>query len=55
MTEWPPMEPGPFKTPIRGLSFEVMQGNVLVLAPPLVVADGEFDQALDIVEQSLRG
>jgi len=48
------MEPTPFKIPIRGLSFEVGQGNVLVLAPPLVIADGELDQALDIVEQSLR-
>jgi 4-aminobutyrate aminotransferase-like enzyme len=29
-------------------------GNVLVLAQPRVIAEAELDQALDIVEQSLR-
>jgi 4-aminobutyrate aminotransferase len=37
----------------RGLSFKVGQGNVLVLAPPLVISEPDLDRALDIVEQSL--
>jgi len=41
------MEPRPFKIPIRGRSFKVGQGNVLVLAPPLVIAEAELDQALE--------
>lgn len=32
-----------------GLSFKVGQGNVLVLAPPLVIAEADLDRALDIV------
>jgi 4-aminobutyrate aminotransferase len=32
-----------------GLSFKVGQGNVLVLAPPLVIAKDDLDRALDIV------
>ena len=37
----------------RGLSFKVGQGNVLVLAPPLVISEPDLDRALDIVEESL--
>jgi 4-aminobutyrate aminotransferase len=37
----------------RGLSFKVGQGNVLVLAPPLIIAEAELDRALEIVEQCL--
>ena len=37
----------------RGLSFKVGQGNVLVLAPPLVITETELDQALEILEQCL--
>jgi 4-aminobutyrate aminotransferase len=37
----------------RGLSFKVGQGNVLVLAPPLVVSETDLDRALDIVQDSL--
>lgn len=37
----------------RGLSFKVGQGNVLVLAPPLVISETDLDRALDIVEESL--
>jgi len=37
----------------RGLSFKVGQGNVLVLAPPLVIAEAELDRALEIVAQCL--
>ena len=36
-----------------GLSFKVGQGNVLVLAPPLVIADDDLDRALDIVESAI--
>jgi 4-aminobutyrate aminotransferase len=38
----------------NGLSFKVGQGNVLVLAPPLVISEAELDRALDIVEQALN-
>ncbi|HEU4350526.1 MAG TPA: aspartate aminotransferase family protein [Burkholderiales bacterium] len=37
----------------RGLSFKVGQGNVLVLAPPLVIAEADLDRALDVVQESL--
>jgi 4-aminobutyrate aminotransferase len=37
----------------RGLSFKVGHGNVIVLAPPLVIQEEELDRALDIVEQCL--
>jgi 4-aminobutyrate aminotransferase len=37
----------------RGLSFKVGQGNVLVLAPPLVIGEGELEAALEILEQCL--
>jgi 4-aminobutyrate aminotransferase len=36
-----------------GLSFKVGQGNVIVLAPPLVIADDDLDRALDIVEAAI--
>jgi len=36
-----------------GLSFKVGQGNVLVLAPPLVIGDADLDRALDIVEHAI--
>jgi len=37
----------------NGLSFKVGQGNVLVLAPPLVIAEDDLDRALDIVESAI--
>ena len=37
----------------RGLSFKVGQGNVIVLAPPLVIADDDLDRALDIIETAI--
>ena len=37
----------------RGLSFKVGQGNVLVLAPPLVIGEEDLQQALDILEEAL--
>jgi 4-aminobutyrate aminotransferase len=36
-----------------GLSFKVGQGNVLVLAPPLIIQEQDLDRALDIVEAAI--
>jgi len=37
----------------RGLSFKVSVGNVLTLMPPLTIAEGDLDRALDILDASL--
>jgi 4-aminobutyrate aminotransferase len=37
----------------RGLSFKVGQGNVVVLAPPLTIAEADLERALDILEAAL--
>ncbi|MGH8801786.1 MAG: aminotransferase class III-fold pyridoxal phosphate-dependent enzyme, partial [Casimicrobiaceae bacterium] len=37
----------------EGLSFKVGQGNVIVLSPPLVIAEHDLDRALDIVEVAI--
>jgi 4-aminobutyrate aminotransferase len=37
----------------RGLSFKVTMGNILTLAPPLVISRGQMDEALDIVDACL--
>ena len=37
----------------NGLSFKVGQGNVLVLAPPLIIKPEELDMALDIVDEAI--
>jgi (R)-1-hydroxy-2-aminoethylphosphonate ammonia-lyase len=37
----------------RGLSFKVGQGNVLTLAPPLVIARDDLDAALAILDEAL--
>jgi 4-aminobutyrate aminotransferase len=37
----------------RGLSFKVGQGNVIVLAPPLVIGEADLDRALSIVEEEI--
>jgi 4-aminobutyrate aminotransferase len=37
----------------RGLSFKVGQGSVLVLAPPLTIAEADLDRALDILAACL--
>ena len=37
----------------RGLSFKVGQGNVIVLAPPLVIEEADLERALAIVEQAI--
>jgi (R)-1-hydroxy-2-aminoethylphosphonate ammonia-lyase len=36
-----------------GLSFKVGQGNVIVLAPPLVIEERDLDNALDIVADAI--
>ncbi|MCC7325549.1 MAG: aspartate aminotransferase family protein [Burkholderiales bacterium] len=37
----------------RGLSFKVGQGNVIVLAPPLVIEEVDLDSALAIVDEEI--
>ena len=37
----------------NGLSFKVGQGNVIVLAPPLIIEEADLERALDIVEQAI--
>jgi len=37
----------------RGLSFKVGQGNVIVLAPPLVIEEADLDRALAIVAEEI--
>ena len=37
----------------RGLSFKVGQGNVIVLAPPLVIEEADLERALKIVEEAI--
>ena len=37
----------------RGLSFKVGQGNVIVLAPPLVIDEADLDSALSIVDEEI--
>ncbi len=37
----------------RGLSFKVGQGNVIVLAPPLVIDEADLDRALSIVDEEI--
>src|SRR5262245_15681675 len=38
----------------KGLSFKVGQGNVIVLAPPLVIEERELNHALSVVEEAIR-
>lgn len=37
----------------NGLSFKISQGNVLTLAPPLIITEEELERALDIVESAI--
>ncbi len=37
----------------RGLSFKVTMGNVITLAPPLIITEQEMNRALEILEESL--
>lgn len=38
----------------QGLSFKISQGNVLTLAPPLIITEEELNHAMDIVEESIK-
>ncbi len=42
-----------YRSLARGLSFKIGQGNVIVLAPPLVIETADLDRALAIVEQAI--
>lgn len=37
----------------NGLSFKVSQGNVLTLAPPLIISDEELSESMNIVENAI--
>ncbi len=37
----------------RGLSFKIGQGNVIVLAPPLVIDESDLEHALAIIEEEI--
>jgi (R)-1-hydroxy-2-aminoethylphosphonate ammonia-lyase len=37
----------------RGLSFKISMGNVLTLAPPLIVSQEHIDRAVSILDESL--
>ena len=36
-----------------GLNFKTTLGNVLTLTPPLIIARGDMDRALDILERAI--
>lgn len=38
----------------NGLSFKISQGNVLTLAPPLIITEEELNHAMDIVEAAIK-
>lgn len=38
----------------RGLSFKISGGTILTLTPPLTISDREMDEALDILDTSIR-
>ena len=37
----------------KGLNFKVSMGNILAMAPPLIIGRDEMDRALDIVDECL--
>lgn len=37
----------------RGLNFKLTRGNVITLAPPLIINQAQLDEALDIIERCL--
>jgi len=43
-----------YRSLAKGLSFKVGQGNVIVLAPPLVIDERELNHALSVVEDAIR-
>ena len=38
----------------RGLSFKLTMGNIITLTPALTITQDEMDQALAIIEESIR-
>lgn len=38
----------------HGLSYKISQGNVLTLAPPLIITESELETALDIIEAAIE-
>lgn len=38
----------------QGLSFKISQGNVLTLAPPLIITEEQLNKAMDIVETAIE-
>ena len=36
------------------LSFKIPQGNILTLAPPLIITEEELEYAMDIVEKAIK-
>lgn len=38
----------------HGLSYKISQGNVLTLAPPLIISEGELENAMDIIEGAIQ-
>jgi 4-aminobutyrate aminotransferase len=38
----------------NGLSFKIGQGNVIVLAPPLVITEAQLERAMEIVDEALQ-
>lgn len=38
----------------RGLSFKLTMGNIMTLTPPLTITQTELDEALRIIEDSLK-
>ncbi len=38
----------------KGLSFKLTMGNIITLTPALTITQKEMDQALDIIEESIR-
>jgi len=43
-----------YRSLAKGLSFKVGQGNVIVLAPPLVIEARDLEHALSSVEEATR-
>ncbi|NND18219.1 MAG: hypothetical protein HKN98_06525, partial [Silicimonas sp.] len=38
----------------EGLSFKLSAGNVLTLSPPMTISEEDLEQALSIVESTIR-
>ena len=40
-----------FKCLEKGLSFKIIEGNIITLRPSLVITEEEMDKALDILDE----